>query len=40
MKYKIYNACGFRVAKSQYNQIIQELLPEGARFTINKGYIT
>ena len=39
MKHEIYKACGFRVTRSQYNIIIQKLLPEGARFTINKRYI-
>ena len=40
IKKEIYKACKFRVAKSWYNQIVQELPPEGARFTINKEYIT
>ena len=39
MKRKIYEACGFRRAKSWYKIILQELLPEGTKFTINRGYI-
>ena len=39
IKKEIYEACGFCAAKSQYNKIIQELLPKGARFTTNRGYI-
>ena len=40
IKREIYEACGFRAVKSQYNTIIQELSPEGVRFTLKKEYIT
>ena len=40
IKKEIYEACGFRIAESQYDQIVQKSPPEGARFTIDGGYIT
>ena len=40
IKRKIYEVYGFCAARSQYNQIIQESLPESTKFIINKEYIT
>ena len=39
LKREIYEACGFRVAESRYDRIVQKLLLKDARFTTNKEYI-